>query len=58
LTWTVAINASGRALLHADEQDRGNRQPHISPLEKFGNARISFSTVDDKAISAATPPWR
>ena len=32
--------------------------PTIKPLEKFGRVRISFSSVEDKAINAATPPWR
>ena len=33
-------------------------RPTTRPLEKFGSARISCSTVDDMAIRAATPPCR
>src|SRR4051794_10521765 len=32
--------------------------PTTRPLEKSGSARISFSTSDDVAISAPTPPCR
>ena len=32
--------------------------PTTSPLEKSGSDRISFSTNDDVAISAPTPPCR